>query len=186
MWEESYGAVTIDDICRRADVKKGSFYYFFASKSALAVEALERAWQAQKARWDDLFSASVAPLERIYGKCRATYEYQRAVKEKTGKVLGCALCCLGSEVCTQDETIREKVREVMARQRRYWESAIRDAQALGQIGPGSPAEKAACAIAFYEGMIAQARLHNDAELLRDLPARMAEHLRVRQEALAEA
>ena len=25
MWEESYGAVTIDDICQRADVKKGSF-----------------------------------------------------------------------------------------------------------------------------------------------------------------
>ena len=25
IWEESYGAVTIDDICKRADVKKGSF-----------------------------------------------------------------------------------------------------------------------------------------------------------------
>jgi len=24
IWEESYGAVTIDDICKRADVKKGS------------------------------------------------------------------------------------------------------------------------------------------------------------------
>ena len=30
-WEESYGAITIDDICRRAGVKKGSFYYFFES-----------------------------------------------------------------------------------------------------------------------------------------------------------
>ena len=29
IWEESYGAVTIDDICNRAEVKKGSFYYFF-------------------------------------------------------------------------------------------------------------------------------------------------------------
>ena len=36
IWEESYGAVTIDDICKRADVKKGSFYYFFDSKAALA------------------------------------------------------------------------------------------------------------------------------------------------------
>ena len=42
MWEESYGAVTIDDICQRAEVKKGSFYYFFDSKSHLAVAALER------------------------------------------------------------------------------------------------------------------------------------------------
>ncbi len=186
MWEESYGAVTIDDICRRAEVKKGSFYYFFSSKSALAVEALERAWLAQKPAWDDLFSASVAPLERINRKCRATYERQKKTKEAAGKVLGCPLCCLGSEICTQDEGIRAKVREVMARQQRYWESAIRDAQALGQIPAGDPADKAACAIAFYEGMIAHARLHDDAEMLKDLPAQMAEHLRVRDPALASA
>jgi TetR/AcrR family transcriptional repressor of nem operon len=37
IWEESYGAVTIDDICKRADVKKGSCYYFFKSKSELSV-----------------------------------------------------------------------------------------------------------------------------------------------------
>jgi len=41
--EEGYGVVTIDDICQRAGVKKGSFYYFFESKSALAVAALEPA-----------------------------------------------------------------------------------------------------------------------------------------------
>jgi TetR/AcrR family transcriptional repressor of nem operon len=61
MWEESYGAVTIDDICRRAGVKKGSFYYFFDGKASLAVEALERAWTQEKAWWDETFSASVPP-----------------------------------------------------------------------------------------------------------------------------
>src|SRR5438105_14905643 len=44
IWEESYGAVTIDEICKRADVKKGSFYYFFYSKATLAKSALERMW----------------------------------------------------------------------------------------------------------------------------------------------
>ena len=44
IWEESYGAVTIDDICKRAEVKKGSFYYFFESKAELAVAALEKMW----------------------------------------------------------------------------------------------------------------------------------------------
>ena len=42
IWSESYGAVTIDDICQRAEVKKGSFYYFFESKSDLAVAAHSR------------------------------------------------------------------------------------------------------------------------------------------------
>jgi TetR/AcrR family transcriptional repressor of nem operon len=44
VWEESYGAVTVDDICQRADVKKGSFYYFFQSKADLAGAALEKMW----------------------------------------------------------------------------------------------------------------------------------------------
>ena len=32
IWQQSYGAVSVDDICQRAKVKKGSFYYFFPLK----------------------------------------------------------------------------------------------------------------------------------------------------------
>jgi len=39
IWQNSYGAVTVDDICERAGVKKGSFYYFFPSKTDLVVAA---------------------------------------------------------------------------------------------------------------------------------------------------
>ena len=34
MWENSYGTTSVDAICERAGAKKGSFYYFFKSKSA--------------------------------------------------------------------------------------------------------------------------------------------------------
>jgi TetR/AcrR family transcriptional repressor of nem operon len=37
----SYGSTTIDLICEKAGVKKGSFYYFYDSKSDLAVKALD-------------------------------------------------------------------------------------------------------------------------------------------------
>ena len=40
IWEQSYGAVTVDAICRRAKVQKGSFYHFFDDKSELAVASL--------------------------------------------------------------------------------------------------------------------------------------------------
>ncbi len=60
MWEESYGAVTIDDICTRAEVKKGSFYYYFTSKADLAVAALEHLWAEEwKPSMDSQFSATV-------------------------------------------------------------------------------------------------------------------------------
>jgi AcrR family transcriptional regulator len=42
IWEQSYGAVSVDVICERAGTKKGSFYHFFPSKSDLTVAAIER------------------------------------------------------------------------------------------------------------------------------------------------
>ena len=66
VWSQSYGAVTIDDICKRAEVKKGSFYYYYDSKEQLAVAALERLWAEDwKPTMDGIFSASIEPLERL-------------------------------------------------------------------------------------------------------------------------
>ena len=42
IWASSYGSVSVDDICAKAGVNKGSFYYAFKSKSDLAVAAFER------------------------------------------------------------------------------------------------------------------------------------------------
>ncbi len=45
IWERSYGAASVDAICERADVRKGSFYHFFKSKAALAMAAMEHLWE---------------------------------------------------------------------------------------------------------------------------------------------
>ena len=46
IWTGSYGRTTIDHICERAGVKKGSFYYFYDSKASLAAWAIDAEWQA--------------------------------------------------------------------------------------------------------------------------------------------
>ena len=56
MWENSYGTTSVDAICERAGAKKGSFYYFFKSKSELTAAALEAEWNKNKANMDALFS----------------------------------------------------------------------------------------------------------------------------------
>jgi TetR/AcrR family transcriptional repressor of nem operon len=172
IWEESYGAVTIDDICKRADVKKGSFYYFFSSKSELAIAALERMWQEEsKPRMDGIFSPSIDPLARLRTYLAGMYDFQAELKRQHGKVLGCPVMSVGSETCTCDEeaAIGNKVRELFARKRRYYESAIRDAQAEGLLEPGDPAQKATALAGLIEGTLTQARILNDAEILRSLP-----------------
>ncbi len=172
IWEQSYGAVTIDDICKRADVKKGSFYYFFDSKSDLAIAALERFWMEQgKPKMDSLFSPAVEPVARITAYMQHIYESQARIKREHGKVLGCPVISVGSETCTCDEesAVGNKIREMFTRKRRYYESAIRDAIADGSIEAGDAAAKATALAGLIEGICTQARILNDAEVLRQLP-----------------
>lgn len=170
IWERSYGVVTIDAICEKAGVKKGSFYYFFDSKSTLAVAALNENWiQDGKAKWDALFSASLPPLERIRGFMHSVYDGQVKVQKEHGKVLGCPCFSIGSETSTQDEVIRAKAQEILQSQIRYFETAIRDAQAEVSVPPGDAAVKAKCLFALFEGSLAQARIQNDLDFLRTLP-----------------
>jgi TetR/AcrR family transcriptional regulator, transcriptional repressor for nem operon len=168
IWEQSYGATSVDSICERADVRKGSFYYFFKSKSDLAAAALDADWMKIKSRLDEIFSSTVPPLERLRHYFDFSYEHMVAMKEKCGCVLGCPLFTLGCEISTQDSVLRDKVQEILERKLSYFESAIRDAVALGLIDVSDPRSKARSLAALFEGTLTQARIQNNTELIRDL------------------
>jgi TetR/AcrR family transcriptional repressor of nem operon len=159
----------VAEILARAEANAGSFYYFFESKADLAVAALEADWQARRGQLDALFSATVPPLERIRQFCDFAYRKQAALKKECGCVLGCPLYTLGSEICTQEQELRGKIQEILGYYRKYVESAIRDAHAEHMIHAPDPAEKARMIHAYYEGLLTQARIQNDAEVLRELP-----------------
>ena len=167
IWAGSYGSTTIDQICERAGVKKGSFYYFFDCKSELAVEAFEESWKARRVELDSIFSPTVAPLERLQKYCDFGYDFQREIKAKHGHVLGCPQVSLGSEICTQEEGLQKKIQEIMDQKRRYIESAIRDAHAVGVIAAPDAGAKARMILAYYQGLLTQARIQNDVDVLRE-------------------
>jgi|SRR5579859_3198527 len=169
MWTGSYGSTTVDHICHEAGVQKGTFYYFFNSKAELAMKALGADWQRRKAQWDGLFSATTEPVERIRQFCEFVYRRQAALKEEYGCVLGCPLYTLGSEICTQEQGLRAKIQEILGYHRKYLESAIREAHGEHSINAPDAAEKARMIHAYYEGLLTQARIQNDAEVLRELP-----------------
>lgn len=169
IWTGSYGSTTIDQICEKAGVKKGSFYYFFNSKADLATAALQVNWECRRPELDALFSPTVPPLERLQKFCEYAYRKQSEVKKRCGCVLGCQLYALGAEVCTQEKALRTKVQEILSHYRCYIESAVRDAHAAGLIDAPDAAEKARMIHAYYEGLLTQARIQNDAEVLRELP-----------------
>jgi TetR/AcrR family transcriptional repressor of nem operon len=165
IWEGSYGSTTIDQICEKAGVKKGSFYYFFDSKADLAVTAMEEEWQKRRSELDAIFSPTVPPLERLRRYCEYAYRLQAEIHAKCGCVLGCPLFSLGAEVSTQEDALRRKVQEILDYKRQYLESAIRDAHAAGLADAPDAAGKARMLFAYYQGLLTEARIHNSLEVL---------------------
>jgi TetR/AcrR family transcriptional repressor of nem operon len=181
MWENSYGTTSVDAICERAGAKKGSFYYFFKSKSELTVAALEAEWNKSKAKMDALFSPTVPPLERFDRYFEYVHDRLAELQEACGSILGCPLLSIGSEVSTQDEGVRATVDRIWGRKIKYFESAIRDARAQGLIETPDPEAKAKALFACYHGTLAQARIENDVELIRDFKEVARDVLGVRHE-----
>jgi TetR/AcrR family transcriptional repressor of nem operon len=169
IWTSSYGAVSVDAICERALVRKGSFYHFFASKDELVVAALAEHWETRKPFLDEVFSASRAPLDRLARYFAYVVERQTTVRSTYGRVLGCFHHSVGSECVQHPTDIAAKAQEIIVALRRYLETALRDAQAEGSIPVGDPAADAKALFAFVEGALAQARVHDDLEILRRLP-----------------
>jgi TetR/AcrR family transcriptional repressor of nem operon len=168
IWTGSYGTTTIDQICEKAGVKKGSFYYFFKSKADVAVAALDATFKEKRIELDAMFSPMVPPLDRIRQYCEFSRKMQVETQEKWGFVLGCPLCTLGAEVSTQEQELRAKIQEILEHKAKYLETAIRDAHAAGVVDAPDAAAKSRVVWAYMEGLLTQARIQNNVDGLREM------------------
>ena len=186
VWTGSYGSTTIDQICEKAGVKKGSFYYFFDSKCELVETSLNEDWQRHRAELDSIFSATIPPLERLRKYCDFGYKMQAEMKAKHGHVLGCPLFCMGSEVSTQEDRLQKKVQEILEYKRKYLESVIREAHAAGLIHAPDAAAKSRALLAYYQGILTQDRIQNDLSVIRETHRAILDFLGVKETELATA
>lgn len=170
IWKNSYGSVSVDDICKNADVKKGSFYYYFKTKADLAVATMEDYYQNSKPLYDEIFSPSVEPVERFGLLVKTIIKSQRETLEEYGHVCGCPFATLGSEMAGQEELIRTKTNEIFGRYARYYESTLRELVQDGLLPESIDIKSKASEIYSYMlGQVLVARIQNSLEgLERDL------------------
>jgi TetR/AcrR family transcriptional regulator, transcriptional repressor for nem operon len=168
IWENSYGSVSVDDICNRAGVNKGSFYYAFKSKSDLAVAAFENHWNKKRATLDEIFSSQVPPLDRMKNYCDRVVQDQLEKYQKAGKVCGCPFNSIGSELSTLDEPIRKKAHELSERSMKYLACTLRDAIAEGAVEPRDPMELAREVSCYVSGLLMQAKIENNPDVFKCL------------------
>lgn len=178
IWAGSYHSTSVDHICERAGVKKGSFYHFFESKTDLALAGIDHSWAEHRKQLDQTFSPVNPPLERIWRCFREFREEQEEMKAKHGRVLGCPIHTLGAEVSTIEDRLRDKLQEILGQFIRYYESAIRDAHFQGIIeAPDAPA-LARIVFAYGEGLLLHARIWNDLSYLDEMEAGARRILRI--------
>jgi TetR/AcrR family transcriptional repressor of nem operon len=168
IWDNSYGGVSVDQICERAAVNKGSFYYYFGSKADLAIAAYDEHWKQKQPEMDRIFSAQVPPLERLSTWCDYIYIYQKQKAEKYGHVCGCPYGSVGGEVATQDDKIRQALELLMARGIKYVESAIADAKREGSVTVADPNAAAKQVYSFVLGTLLRAKIENDVEVIKGI------------------
>jgi TetR/AcrR family transcriptional regulator, transcriptional repressor for nem operon len=168
IWDSSYGSVSVDDICKRAGINKGSFYHFFESKADLAVQSHEEHWKEKRPEMDRIFSSQAPPLERLRNWCIYIVDVQKEKAKRYGHVCGCPYASVGMEVATQDEKIRCKSEYLMDCGRKYVESAIADAMREGSVTVTDPVTASQRVCSVCTGMLVEAKVKNNLEMLRDL------------------
>ncbi|WP_285114279.1 TetR/AcrR family transcriptional regulator [Leifsonia sp. fls2-241-R2A-40a] len=157
----SYASIGVAEICGAAGVPKGSFYYFFPSKQALALEVVNQHWQWQRGEWLRILSTSAPIVGRLHDLFVATAEMQSQALKGTGAVVGCLFGNLALELSAEDDPVQQRLREIFEEQIDIVESALRDAAAAGELEPSDLRESAKAIVAQIEGLVLLAKLYND-------------------------
>lgn len=170
IWTASYGSVSVDDICKSAGVKKGSFYHYFPSKHDLAVTILMDYFETViKPDLKRIFAANSSFESQINALADIIIEEQKTAFEKYNIVCGCPLAVLACELAGQNDDIALKVAQMFDKAKTYIRNAILIAVENGEIPPQNAHEKADELHDFITGLSMMARVNNSLEgLHRDL------------------
>ena len=186
IWTSSDGGVSVDDICERAGVNKGSFYHFFPSKSDLAVAPYETHWQTARPDLDRIFAPDVPPWDRLHQCCVRLHEAQWQKFQEYGFVVGCPYANAGSELATQDPKIRAKAQEMRDRWLHYLAQTIREGVEVGVMDVEAPDSAAQQVYSCFLGTLLQAKILNDPAILLQLEPAVRRLLQVRESLAAVA
>ncbi|MEU2159978.1 TetR/AcrR family transcriptional regulator [Streptomyces sp. NPDC019208] len=183
-----YSALGVAEICKTAGVPKGSFYYFFESKEALALTVLDEHWAGQRREWTRVLGGEGEPLQRLRQLFEETEASQRAGQQSCGTVSGCLFGNLTLELSNQTEAIRRRLQEIFDAQVAMVESVVAEARERGEVTVADTHEAARSVVAQLEGQVLFAKLYNNTSRLSVLWANCLALLgaRTAQEAAAEA
>src|SRR5262245_38178223 len=89
MRANGYTATSVDDVCEKAGLTKGSFFHYFKSKEHLGMEVAGRFFSAKKELFRSApFRQKQDPLQRVFGYVDFLIEMARHPEAGKGCLLG--------------------------------------------------------------------------------------------------
>jgi AcrR family transcriptional regulator len=156
--KKGYNATGINDILSSAELSKGSFYFYFASKKELAAavaeyfnknEMRELAEAAENRTWTPF-------VDKLMGDI-----IERA---KRKKIFGCPFAVLGMEIAFLEPDIADQYYRPLKNIQDVFEDVLKRTG----LSAGDAAVAAECALALYEGYLIFYRINKDVEILEKL------------------
>jgi len=163
-----YSALGVAEICKTAGVPKGSFYYFFESKEALALAVIDEHWAAEQSDWSRILKGDAEPLQRLQQLFEATEASQQAGQQSCGTISGCMFGNLSLEMSNQTEAVRGRLQKIFEAQVDMVESVIDEALERGEIAVSDTREAARSVVAQLEGQVLFAKLYSSTTPLNAL------------------
>ncbi|MFF0291218.1 TetR/AcrR family transcriptional regulator [Streptomyces sp. NPDC005262] len=160
-----YSALGVAEICETAGVPKGSFYYFFESKEALALAVIDEQWALQRSDWARILESDAQPLQRMRQLCEETEAEQLAGQQSCGTVSGCMFGNLTLEMSNRTEAVRRRLQQIFDDQVAMVEAVITEAHERGEVTVSDTREAARSVAAQLEGQVLFAKLYNNASQL---------------------
>ncbi len=163
MLTKGFEATSVEEICEKARLTKGSFFHYFESKEELGKDVLNRFVAAMSQCFQQApFRKESDPLKRVYGYLDFAIQISRDPKAPQGCLLGIFSQEL-SDCCPQ-------IRSLCAKHFSQWTEELRTdlAQAKAKYAPKrtlDPHSLAEHIIAVMEGSLVLARANKDRRVI---------------------
>jgi TetR/AcrR family transcriptional regulator, transcriptional repressor for nem operon len=158
-WLQGYASTGVAEILSRANVRSGTFYYFFKTKENLLLAVLERYIETlDLVVTGPVFAQIADPILRIFG----ILEFYRHNLIRTGCTYGCPIGRLALEIPEQQTEVHKLLADNFDGWTAAIEGCLRDAQ---EQLPASLdlKELSQFVLTVMEGGVMQARAHRSLE-----------------------
>ena len=170
--DRGFESVSVAQLCAAAAVNKGSFYYFFRSKTDLLLEVIDGAWDetGMLTLWEKELPPH--PIEQLRKYFQELFACHYADRESAGHVRGSLFGNLTLELSGRDPLVASKLNALLRREIDIFTKLLAEAINVGETRLDSPNETAQTMVACLHGLLILAKARDDLDILPNSEAEL--------------